>query len=40
MDKIVAESPAKINLGLNVINKREDGYHNIETSFSSIIAIR
>lgn len=24
---------AKINLGLNVISKREDGYHNIETVF-------
>ncbi|MDR2026652.1 MAG: 4-(cytidine 5'-diphospho)-2-C-methyl-D-erythritol kinase [Prevotellaceae bacterium] len=24
---------AKINLGLNIISKREDGYHNIETVF-------
>lgn len=24
---------AKINLGLNIINKRTDGYHNIETVF-------
>lgn len=24
---------AKINLGLNIINKREDGYHNLETIF-------
>lgn len=24
---------AKINLGLNIINKRPDGYHNIETIF-------
>lgn len=24
---------AKINLGLNIISKREDGYHNIETIF-------
>jgi 4-diphosphocytidyl-2-C-methyl-D-erythritol kinase len=24
---------AKINLGLNIINRREDGYHNIETVF-------
>lgn len=24
---------AKINLGLNIINKREDGYHNLETVF-------
>jgi 4-diphosphocytidyl-2-C-methyl-D-erythritol kinase len=37
MDKIVAESPAKINLGLNVLNKREDGYHNIETIFLPLL---
>jgi 4-diphosphocytidyl-2-C-methyl-D-erythritol kinase len=23
--------PAKINLGLSILNKREDGYHNLET---------
>jgi 4-diphosphocytidyl-2-C-methyl-D-erythritol kinase len=33
MDKIVIESQAKINLGLNVIKKRNDGYHDIETIF-------
>ena len=33
MDKIVIESPAKINLGLNVVKKRNDGYHDIETIF-------
>ncbi len=27
---------AKINLGLNVVSKREDGYHNIETAFYAI----
>ncbi len=27
---------AKINIGLNVINRREDGYHNIETVFYPI----
>ena len=27
---------AKINLGLRIINKREDGYHNIETVFYPI----
>ena len=26
----------KINIGLNVINKRDDGYHNLETVFYSI----
>lgn len=27
---------AKINLGLNIVNKREDGYHNLETVFYPI----
>ncbi len=27
---------AKINLGLNILNKRDDGYHNIETLFCKI----
>ena len=27
------KSHAKINLGLKVINKREDGYHNIDSLF-------
>ena len=25
---------AKINLGLNIVEKRPDGYHNLETIFS------
>lgn len=29
-------SPAKINIGLNIISKRDDGYHNIETIFYPI----
>ncbi|MGL5262349.1 MAG: 4-(cytidine 5'-diphospho)-2-C-methyl-D-erythritol kinase, partial [Bacteroides sp.] len=28
--------PAKINLGLNVTEKRPDGYHNLETIFYPI----
>ena len=28
--------PAKINLYLKVLDKREDGYHNIDTSFQLI----
>ena len=28
-DKIIIKAPAKINLFLHVLNKREDGYHNI-----------
>ena len=27
---------AKINIGLNVINRRDDGYHNLETIFYPI----
>ncbi len=30
---IIAMPNAKINLGLNISSKREDGYHNIETIF-------
>ena len=27
---------AKINLGLNIVEKRPDGYHNLETMFYPI----
>ena len=27
---------AKINLGLNIVSKRPDGYHNLETVFYPI----
>ena len=37
MDRIIVESPAKINLGLNVVGKMNDGYHNIETVFYPIM---
>ena len=30
---IEINSPSKINIGLNIIEKRSDGYHNIETIF-------
>ncbi|MCK9425635.1 MAG: 4-(cytidine 5'-diphospho)-2-C-methyl-D-erythritol kinase [Ignavibacteriaceae bacterium] len=33
MKKIVIKSPAKINFGLNVVSKRDDGFHDIETIF-------
>lgn len=33
---MIAFPNCKINLGLNVINKREDGYHNLETVFYPI----
>ena len=29
-------APAKINLFLSIINKREDGYHNIYTMFHTL----
>ncbi len=31
-----AESPAKINIGLRVLSKRNDGFHNLETIFYPI----
>jgi 4-diphosphocytidyl-2-C-methyl-D-erythritol kinase len=37
MDKFIVESPAKINLGLNVVRKREDGYHDLETIFIPLL---
>ncbi len=37
MDKITVDSPAKINLGLNVIRKRPDGYHALETIFLPLL---
>lgn len=33
---MIAFPNAKINLGLNIIEKREDGYHNLETIFYPI----
>lgn len=36
MDKIYIKARAKINLTLNVLNKREDGYHNLESIFQKI----
>ncbi len=33
MNEIIIESPSKINLGLNVVHRRDDGYHNLETVF-------
>ncbi len=33
MDQIKVKSPAKINIGLNIIKKREDGFHDLETIF-------
>jgi len=36
MEKIQLKAYAKINLTLNVLNKREDGYHNLESVFQPI----
>jgi len=36
MRSIIVKAPAKVNLYLDVINKRPDGYHNIETIFERI----
>lgn len=33
MDKIVLYPNCKINIGLRVLSRREDGYHNLETLF-------
>lgn len=33
MEELKVKAPAKINLGLHVVSKRDDGYHNIETIF-------
>lgn len=36
MTKLEVKAPAKINIGLYVTGKRQDGYHNIETIFYPI----
>ena len=36
MEEITLKSPAKINLGLRVLGKRDDGYHEIETMMQMI----
>ncbi len=33
MKSIEIKAPAKINIGLHILSKREDGYHNLETLF-------
>lgn len=36
MIKLTLNSPAKINIGLNIVSKRDDGFHNLETFFYPI----
>ena len=35
-DKIIVRAPAKVNLFLKVISKRQDGYHNIHSGITLI----
>lgn len=37
MDKIILQSPAKINIGLNIVGKRNDGFHDLETIFYPLL---
>ena len=36
MDKIYTKARAKVNLCLNVLEKRPDNYHNLESIFQKI----
>ena len=36
MEKIEVKAPAKINLFLKILNKRDDGYHNIYSWFQAV----
>jgi len=36
LERIEVKAPAKINVGLNIVKKRDDGYHNLETIFYQI----
>ena len=36
MNEIVTKCPAKINLNLRILDKREDGYHNIQTNYQLV----
>jgi 4-diphosphocytidyl-2-C-methyl-D-erythritol kinase len=36
MNELTIKTPAKINIGLNILSKREDGFHNLETIFYPI----
>ena len=36
MERLTLNAPAKINIGLNIVSKRNDGFHNLETFFYPI----
>jgi 4-diphosphocytidyl-2-C-methyl-D-erythritol kinase len=35
-ERLVLEAPAKINLGLKVLGRRPDGYHDLATLFQPL----
>lgn len=37
MEEIKIESPSKINIGLNVVEKRDNGFHNLQTIFYPLL---
>lgn len=37
MDELSIKSFAKINIGLNIISKRDDGFHNLQTIFFPLL---
>lgn len=39
MNSIKIDAPAKINIGLRVLEKRKDGFHNIQTLFYPILGL-
>lgn len=39
MKRLTLNAPAKINIGLNIISKRSDGFHNLETFFYPIFGL-
>lgn len=36
MDRLAVKAPAKINLGLHILSRRDDGYHEIETGMAAV----
>ena len=36
MSVLIIKSNSKVNIGLNILNLRSDGYHNINTIFQEI----
>jgi len=36
MESLIARCPAKVNLALKVVDRREDGFHELDTVFQAI----